>query len=77
MKLNISIQAEFDDAVAKGLFAIATSIIVAGLNVKELPKMPVVTDLWVLNNAALTSFDAPVVTYLRVENNPVLVVEKK
>lgn len=54
MKLNITTQAEFDDALAKGLFLDATSVNLSGLNISVAPKMPSATNLWVENSAALT-----------------------
>ena len=46
MKLSITLQAQFDDAVAKGLFKLATSIFIAHLPLlTALPELPAATDV--------------------------------
>ncbi len=72
MKLHIKTQVEFDDALAKGLFALATSVIISNCElVKEVPAFDKATDVWLINLPQVTTVPAfDKATYVRLINLP-------
>ena len=76
MRLEITTQAKFDEAFAKGLFALATSVFISNCAlVKEIPALDAATVVRIENNPGLTVLPAlDAATVVWIENNPGVVV---
>ena len=76
MKLEIHTQDDFDNAMAKGLFAIAASVLIANCDfVKAVPAFDKATSVRLENLPQVTAIPAfDKATYVRLKNLPLVTV---
>ena len=79
MKLHISIQVEFESALAKGLFKLATVVWLENLpGVTALPELPAATFVRLENLPGVTALpELPAATFVRLYNLPGVPEEEK